>query len=378
MANTSILLVDDELIILESLGMDLRAEGYEVTSADSGENAIAALEKSRFDLVITDLMMEGLDGIQVLKRAKSIYPALPVIILTGYGDMTSAIDALRLGADDYLLKPCEIDELLFRISRCLEKQQLLEQLRLQNKKLQEEIASRTQAEEGLKENAEKIKRFAYSVSHDLKSPVIAMHGLTKRLQSQYRAALGEKGAQYCDRIVQTSEQILTLIESINAYMSAKETVPTIERVNLEELVRTIREEFDARLNARRVKLLKPERMPEINADKLSMLRVLRNLVDNALKYGGEGLSEITVGYEESAGFHTLYVKDNGIGVAEKDRRKIFNLFQRSLHSKGIEGAGLGLAIVQEIARIHGGEVGVKSGTNKGAHFYVTIAKELGR
>ncbi len=117
----SILLVDDEEVILNSIGKDLRQENCDVTLAASGEEAISLLGSNQFDLVVTDLSMHGIDGLQVLKEAKKINSLTGVIILTGYGDMTSAIDALRLGADDYLLKPCESDELILRIQRCIEK-----------------------------------------------------------------------------------------------------------------------------------------------------------------------------------------------------------------------------------------------------------------
>ena len=130
MKKKTILLVDDEEIILKSLGRDLKKAGYDVAMAANGESAIAKLGEKRFDLVITDLMMEGLNGIQVLKQAKKIDPELPVIILTGYGDMTSAIDALRSGADDYLLKPCDVEELLFKVSSCLEKYELKRKIKL--------------------------------------------------------------------------------------------------------------------------------------------------------------------------------------------------------------------------------------------------------
>ena len=130
MQNKSILLVDDEEIILNSIGMDLRRENYNVTLATSGEEAITLLQDKRFDLVVTDLSMSGMDGIQVLKEAKKIHAMTGVIILTGFGDMTSAIDALRLGADDYVLKPCGSDELIIRIGRCLEKQEAFQKIKL--------------------------------------------------------------------------------------------------------------------------------------------------------------------------------------------------------------------------------------------------------
>jgi YesN/AraC family two-component response regulator len=120
MRKYSILLVDDEPIITAGTGSDLEEKGYEVTTANSGEEAIELLNKSSFDLVITDLVMAPINGIGVLKKSKEINPEAMVIILTGFGDMTSAIDALRLNADDYMLKPCEPEEIYYRVSRCLE------------------------------------------------------------------------------------------------------------------------------------------------------------------------------------------------------------------------------------------------------------------
>jgi CheY-like chemotaxis protein len=124
MKRKSLLVVDDEQIILDSLSRELAGAGLEVTTAPSGEEAIARIKTGFFDLVTTDLLMPGIDGFQVLKAAKQRGLQIMVIILTGYGVMESAIDALRLGADDFLQKPCDTDELLFRISNCFVKQEL--------------------------------------------------------------------------------------------------------------------------------------------------------------------------------------------------------------------------------------------------------------
>ncbi len=130
MKRNFILLVDDEPIILKSFTSDLKDAEYLVDTASSGKEAIEKIQKNDYNLVVTDLMMEGLDGIQVLKFAKKKDSELGVIILTGYGELASAVDALRLGADDYLLKPCDTDELLIRISNCLEKQMIKKKVRL--------------------------------------------------------------------------------------------------------------------------------------------------------------------------------------------------------------------------------------------------------
>ena len=121
MRENKILLVDDDPSILEIIGSGLEREGYHVTTADSGKAAIELINEEEFDLVITDLVMEPIDGIGVLKKVKEINPEIMVMILTGFGEMSSAIDALRLNADDYLLKPVKLEELFFRVSLCLKK-----------------------------------------------------------------------------------------------------------------------------------------------------------------------------------------------------------------------------------------------------------------
>ncbi len=128
--NKTILLVDDEEIILDTFGMILRQENFEVTLATNGEEALGLLKDNQFNLVVTDLSMPGIDGIQVLKEVKKINSLTGVINLTGYGDMTSAIDALRLGADYYVLKPCRTDELILRIQRCIEKLMAFQKIKL--------------------------------------------------------------------------------------------------------------------------------------------------------------------------------------------------------------------------------------------------------
>lgn len=121
MREYEILFVDDDALILDTLGPAIESAGYRVSTASSGTEAILKLTQRHFDLVLTDLVMDSIDGIGVVKKAKAINPDTMAIILTGFGDLTSAIDALRLGADDFLLKPCENEEILFRISACLEK-----------------------------------------------------------------------------------------------------------------------------------------------------------------------------------------------------------------------------------------------------------------
>lgn len=125
-----ILIVDDDKIALDLLENALNKVGYEITTAESGDEAVDKLKFGNYDLLITDLVMEGLDGIGVLKEAKKIDPEISVIVLTGHGNLESAIDALRLSADDYLLKPCNFDELFLRISYCHKTREMRKKIKL--------------------------------------------------------------------------------------------------------------------------------------------------------------------------------------------------------------------------------------------------------
>ncbi len=125
-----ILLVDDEHFILDTIGPALEEKGYRVTSVDNGKAAIELVAKRNFDLVITDLVMDEPDGMEVLRNTKELSPEVMVIILTGYGDMESAIDAFKIGADDYLEKPCDFQEIYFRVSKCFEKLELKRKIKI--------------------------------------------------------------------------------------------------------------------------------------------------------------------------------------------------------------------------------------------------------
>jgi PAS domain S-box-containing protein len=155
-----------------------------------------------------------------------------------------------------------------------------------------DITERNQIEKALRESSDKIRLFAYSVSHDLKSPAVGLYALTKRLHRDYADMLDEKGQKYCEQILKAAEQIAALVEKINVFISTKEVPLAIERLELKEVLQVIREEFSPQLNIREIRWLEPDNIPDIRADRLSIIRALRNLVDNALKYGGEALSEI--------------------------------------------------------------------------------------
>lgn len=239
-----------------------------------------------------------------------------------------------------------------------------------------DITNRREMEDALRESSEKIKTFAYSVSHDLKSPAVGIYGLAKRLYAHYGAILDDKGKRYCEQILNASEQVASLVNNINVYISAKEMPKTIERVNLKEILQAIREEFSTQMQIRQIAWSEPHEAPEIRADRLSILRILRNLVDNALKYGGEELSRIEIGYQGTESHHIISVKDDGVAIPQEDTKEIFGAFKRKGRSAEIEGTGLGLAIINELVQQHNGSVWVESRPEEGTTFSFSISKSL--
>jgi light-regulated signal transduction histidine kinase (bacteriophytochrome) len=239
-----------------------------------------------------------------------------------------------------------------------------------------DITDRKGMERALEKSAEKIKFFAYSITHDLRSPAVGIYGMTKLLHGKYRDSLDERGKKYCDQILRASEHVASLIDKINTYIVAKEAPLNLENVNMNEIIQLVKDEFFSQLVIREIAWLQPARSVEIIADRLSMVRVFRNFVDNALKYGGDELSEIRIEYDESVDCHILSVSDNGAGVKDGDYEKIFGLFQRDVSARAAQGAGLGLAIVREIAERHKGSVWAEPAKARGTTFRIAIAKNL--
>lgn len=239
-------------------------------------------------------------------------------------------------------------------------------------KLYDELNNKLQA---LREKKEMIKFFAFSVSHDLKSPALGLYGLAKRLKDKYSLSLDEKGKTYCDQILATAEHMVTLVEKINSYIATRESALNPETIDMVDLLSDIREEFKDLLKERRVRCLLPDAGPRILADKVSFIRLFRNLMDNALKYGGESMSEIRIKYDSDPWHHVLFFSDNGAGIPSENRDKIFNVFHRDPASRSVAGSGLGLAIVKEAVERHGGKISVESQIGTGTTFRMIIPKE---
>jgi two-component system sensor histidine kinase/response regulator len=362
-----LLVVDDEAPLMTALGHTLRDEGYAVTGVTSGAEAIAALSRGPFDLIMTDLMMPQMDGITLLTEALVIDPGLAVIVMTGHGSIPSAVSAMKAGAIDYILKPFKLSVMLPVLERAL----LIRGLRVKNAALERRVRQRTTE---LEMANQELEAFCSSVSHDLRTPLRTIAGFVEILRGRPAAGLPPEVRRLVDLIDQGTTEMGALIAGLL----------DLSRLGLHALTRTslemaplCEEVFQALKSdcAERQIELRLQPLPAAYADAALLRVVLTNLLSNAIKYTrprAQALIEIGVEPEEDDGTPAYFVRDNGVGFDLNDADKLFGTFQRLHHAHEFEGTGVGLATVRRIVERHGGRVWADAVPGAGATFYFTL------
>ncbi|NVM23156.1 MAG: PAS domain S-box protein [Desulfobacterales bacterium] len=237
------------------------------------------------------------------------------------------------------------------------------------------ITEQKWAEEELNRADEELRDFVHIVSHDLKTPIIAIQGFSSRLRKKYREKLGDKGLGYLEHIRANARRMEMLVSNLVTLLRIGRVVPTVKDVSFLEIARSVSLGLEHRLKDSGIELIVAQNLPTVCCDRESIYQVFENLLVNAVKFT-KGVSgpKIEVGYEDRVDFHQFHVRDNGIGIDPKYHRRVFEMFQRVEETQDLEGTGLGLAIVERIVGNQGGRVWVESEKGKGATFYFTLPK----
>ena len=402
-----VLVVDDEESVVVTIKAILQLDGYRVATTTSGAQARAMVREEEYDLVLTDLRLEDGDGLDVLKAVRERYPETVTIMLTGYASLESAIQALRAGAYDYLVKPSEVEELRSTVARGIERRRLGQELRLRVAELERanrEIADLNsslqrridEATAELKERYEQLKeldrmksQFLSIASHELKTPITAMSGfLQVALRRVRRLSEGDAAAQVAEGLRGITEQLDVVYRQTGKLARLVDELLDVSRiqtgriefrygdVDLGELAHEVATRMQLTTTAHQISVNR-DSQSVVTADRDHLEQVVNNLLTNAIKYSPSGgVITIDVRPDADDGGVRLSVTDQGIGIPEKELDAIFGLFYRSPDraARDAAGMGLGLYISREIVVRHGGRIWAERGGEKGSRLNVVIPR----
>ncbi len=356
-----ILIIDDEEVVLDSCAMILEGGDYQIATAMDGARGVSLAQEFRPDLVFVDLKMPGMSGLEVLSKILAFDPTIVAIVITGYATVSSAVEAMKTGAYDFLPKPFTPDEFRLITRRGIEKRKLV----------LETIALR-QEKEALRE------QFAAIISHEVKSPLGAVQQNLYALAAELSDKLTESQKNRLERLQSRIDDLLKLIDT---WLH----VVTVDISKLQEGFRPTAVE-PAILKA--IEITQPQAVRKdieirrsitgplalIFGDELTLVEALVNIIGNAVKYSRPG-NQVVVTAANEGDVVTIAVADSGVGIAPEDLPYIFDDFYVGRAAQGAErSSGVGLAITRRIVEAHRGEISVESEVGKGSTFVIRLPR----
>ncbi len=368
----NILVIDDEVGIREGCRRALAPLGYDVDVAETGATGLRKLRERSFDLVLLDLMMPGMSGMEALGRIHEIDPDIVIIIITGYATVEAAVQTIKKGAYNFISKPFTSDDLILVVNQGLEHRRLTrETKRLQA--IEEEAKELARAKTELEKLDAMKSRFMLTVAHELRAPVAAIQGYLGLILDGYAA---DDAQEMVDSAHQRCGELLDMIDDLLLLARMKERATEVKKATvsvagiLEEVSSLFKGEAEGKGLTFKVEIAA---RPEMLVNKEHLKQLWSNLISNAIRYTPPGGS-IVASLDEKDGRIVGMVSDTGIGIAADDLSRIFEEFYRTEGAKKLEaqGTGLGLPIVKEIVDSYGGTIEVDSKQGEGSTFTFTL------
>jgi len=368
----NILLVDDEKDIREVLALPLADMGYRIFEAENGRQALDKFREIQTPIVLTDIKMPGMDGIELLQKIKHENPETEVIMITGHGDMELAIRSLKNEATDFITKPINVDALEIAVRRAKEKIITREKLQEYTANLEKLIHEKTE----LQSHLASLGLMIGSISHGIKGLLTGLDGGMYILNSGIGKENQGQVKEGWEIVKQMVEKIRKLVMDILFY--AKERKLNYERINIPAFAEEVAREFEPQMKAQQIEFNKEfdSSAGEFEIDVTYLHSALINIIENAIDACSAGqpptASEITFGVRAPNNRVIFEISDNGVGMDAETLKKIFTpLFS----SKGSRGTGLGLFISNTIIVQHGGTINVKSNPGQGTFFRIEIPRK---
>ena len=373
----NILLVEDEPKVADFIKKGLKEQLYNVDVAYDGLFGERMALENEYDLVILDVILPGINGIEVCLRIRKYKTDLPILILTALGATKDKVTGLEAGADDYLVKPFSAKELIAVVDANIK---INAARRSAQQTLEEEVRKRTeelnQSNIALQQSNDDLQQFAHVASHDLKEPLRKIKIFSGRLRDDPETGLSDKGKGYLEKIHGAIDRMMVMVEGVLAYSIVNAEEQKIEKVDLNEVLENIGRDLEL-LIADKEALIRYGRMPVIEGASVLIYQLMYNIISNSLKFSpADRRPEIdiisTPVQLEGADAVRIDVSDNGIGFAQHAAAGIFATFSR-LHSKDkYEGTGLGLALAKRIVERHAGQISARGEPGKGAIFMILL------
>jgi signal transduction histidine kinase len=370
------LLVDDENDFRQILAKRLNRRGIRVREADRGEKALRMLEEMTADIVVLDVKMPGMDGIECLKRIKRKHAQTEVIMLTGHADIQGGVEGIKSGAFDYLSKPIELEHLIRKIKQAFHKIQ-----RIQAEKKEAAFKEQIKQQMVVAERLVALGTMASGVAHEINNPLAVIQDsagwleqiLEKpEMQAMPRKDDFKKGLERIDKAVKRAGKITQqLLQAVKTQTTEMVDPSTFVEVNLkqlsEEAITLV--EPEAALKNITIKLETPEPDPSAWTDPMQLLQVLLNLLSNSIQAtdnGGQVLVRLDTSLEEAK----ILVRDTGCGIPKENISRVFEPFFTTKEAD--QGTGMGLYVSWGIITGLGGLISVESEVNKGTAFTITV------
>ncbi len=399
--------VDSQLVqdMLRDAGMEIELERVHTLAAFK-----EGLQKPGLNLILSDYTIPGMSALEALQLAHQTRPEVPFVFLSGTIGEERAIDTLKRGATDYVLKG-SVSRLAPTVRRALkEAEEQVQRKRAEEaaKAARDELARANEALERkvqertaqLVEANANLQTFAYSAAHDLRAPLRAVTNFTNVILADYATKLDEEVRSLLERVAESAGHMHRLLDDLLEYSRVAGAEVSLGPVSMRGSVREALKFFEGDIRASNATVSVTDPLPDVVGHGATVAVLLTNLLSNALKFVAPGVPPRIHIWAEARKHETgtrlqepqpaasvtssprpstaapstvrLWFEDNGIGIAARDVGRLFSVFQR-LHSReAYPGTGLGLAIVKKAAERMGGRVGVESEPGKGSRFWVEL------
>jgi signal transduction histidine kinase len=385
--SVNILLAEDDDTLRTIIAEVLSDEGYDVTAVPDGAAALKAFDERAYPVVVTDVVMGRVTGIDLLRSIKEVAPESLVIVMSSHASLETAMAALRSGAYDYLIKPFEdLSVITATVKRAAERYllhernaELMRDLERKAKELQDANEELLRAKDAAESASRAKSEFLANMSHEIRTP---MNGVLGMLSLALDLEIAEPGREYVETALSAASSLLAIIDDVLDLSKIEAGKVTLENVpfDLVKLLDGLIDVLRPRANEKGLDLhreMGPETPRRLVGDPVRLRQILLNLAGNAVKFTDVGSVAIRVSAESAARERIalrIAVTDTGIGIPEHARESIFEHFTQADTSttRRYGGTGLGLAISRELIDLMDGRIGVESELGVGSTFWIAL------